>query len=404
MQSRGFFPEAMLAKVTAPAKIIPECGACGLYRGCTNPKMPVSGEGRRKILVVAEAPGEEEDKQGTQLVGADGQLVRHTFRKYGIELDRDCWKTNALICRPPDDAKPDNLQIGYCRPNVMAAIEEYNPETIILLGGVAINSVIGALWREDVGGSARWAGYQVPAHRPNAWLCPTYHPSYVRREKRNPLVALWWERHLEAAFARSGRPHAIPPDYRHQVEVVLDTDKAARILTQMVAKGGPVAFDYETNMLKPDWPDSRIICAAACWRGRRTIAYPWHGAAIEASRQLLWSAEPKIAANMKFEHRWTHRAFGRGVRNWLFDTMLGAHYIDNRAEIASLKFQSFALLGQPAYDNHIAPYLKNYGDSRMNRAVKEVPIEELLLYNGMDALLEYHVAVTQMTAMGMEMP
>ena len=68
--------------------------------------MPVTGEGRLKILILAEAPGEQEDAQNTQLIGPAGQVLRKTLAGFGVDLDRDCRKTNAVRCRPPGNRRP----------------------------------------------------------------------------------------------------------------------------------------------------------------------------------------------------------------------------------------------------------------------------------------------------------
>ena len=76
--------------------------------------------------------------------------------------------------------------------------------------------------------------------------------------------------------------------------------------------------------------------------------------------------------------------------------MLAAHVLDNRGGISSIKFQAFVLLGQPDYDSSIKEYLKSRdpGGYGLNR-VKQAPVKPLLLYCGLDSLLEYLVAKKQ---------
>lgn len=399
---RGFFAGSTLAQSKPPQSLVPKCGACGLHKTCISPKMAVTGEGRRRVLVVAEAPGEREDETGVQLVGSAGAVLRSKLHDIGIDLDRDCWKTNALICRPPNNRQPTAEEVDYCRPNLLNTITALKPDVIIPLGGVAVGSLIGHIWREDPGGIGRWAGWQIPSHAINAWVCPTWHPSYIQRlrDADDPAI-LWWTRHLKAAFQLQGIPWpGNPPKYEDRIERIYDTDVAARIIRGMIARGGPVAFDYETNMLKPDCPEARIVSCSVCWRGVRTIAYPWHGAAITATRELLVSPLPKVASNAKFEERWTWAAFGHGVRAWGHDTLLGAHCHDNRPDVCSIKFQSFIWLGTPTYDDHIAPFLQSLPGQKVNRIETEIALPDLLLYNGMDSLLEFLVMVKQREALG----
>jgi hypothetical protein len=74
--------------------------------------------------------------------------------------------------------------------------------------------------------------------------------------------------------------------------------------------------------------------------------------------------------------------------------MIAAHLLDNTPGITGLKFQSFILLGQESYDDHIKPFFKSKGKSRFNR-IKELDLNELLLYGGLDSLLTYKIAMKQ---------
>lgn len=384
----GFFPESSLA-LKRPLPLLPACGRCGLHKSCRSPKMPVHGEGRRKVLVVGEAPGGTEDEQGRPFVGKAGRYLRSLLPD-DVDLDRDCWVTNALACRPPANATPTPEQVEACRPAVFKALRDLGPETVILLGGPAVRSVIGQLWgKGDPGGAGRWAGWVVPNREPDCWLCPTYHPSYAMRsdEVGDPVPSLLLRRHLAAAFALEGRPWGgAAPDYRDQVEVILDPGKAARRLRRFCKKTTPVAFDYEAEAIKPDGPKLRIACAAVS-DGEETVAFPWHGEAAEAAREFLRSPVPKVASNLQYEERWTLAKLGCPVRNWHHDTMLAAHLLDNRPGVAGLKFQAFALLGWPSYDDHVHPYLVSPGSNEPNK-VFECDVWDLCLYCGLDAVLE----------------
>jgi uracil-DNA glycosylase family 4 len=361
--------------------------------------MPVTGKGRRKVLVVAEAPGEQEDEQGIQLIGKSGQYLRDTLSDIDVDLDRDCWKTNAVICRPPKNEVND-IHIESCRPNLNKTIKELNPTAIILLGGSPVKSLIGQLWKagESPGGIGRWAGWQIPSQKLNAWVCPTFHPAYLLR-KHDVSLELWFKRHLQEALALSGRPwEEGVPDFASQVEIIYESDKAARIVRRMTERGGTVAFDYETNMLKPDHKDSRIVCCSVCWEGMKTIAFPWHGEVVTAMGELLRSNVAKVGANNKFEQRWTRKEFGHGVRNWVWDCMTVAHILDYRPLITSVKFQAFVQLGQTCWDGVVGPYLRADSGYEKNR-IKEVDLGTLLMYCGMDSLCEWMIAEKQKTTM-----
>ena len=395
LNMKGFFSDSAFTTETKPLRF-PECGTCGLYRGCQSPKMEPTGKGRKGILIVGESPGVEEDAKGIQFIGKSGQYLRKVLRKIGIDLEEDCWKTNAVICHPPNNKTTRN-HMRYCQPNLLNTIERLKPTVIIPLGKMATESLIGWLWKEDFGSMGRWVGWRIPCRRYNAWICPTYHPSYALRQN-DPMLDRTIEDHLRKAFEYEERPAPVS-DYRKKILIYLEIDRVVTLIgavSSNIDSFGPIAFDYETNMLKPDSKNARIISCAIRWK-EGCVAYPWHGKAIEATGRLLKSPIPKIAANMKFEDRWTRKEFGHGVRNWHWDTMLAAHVLDNRSSISSLKFQAFVKLGQENYDHHIRPFLKG-GEDGTNR-IEELDLKELLLYNGMDALLEYELAMLQMGEM-----
>jgi len=366
--------------------------------------MPVSGEGRRRILVVAEAPGKDEDDQGIQLVGKSGTLLKDKLRQLGVDMRRDCWLTNAVICRPPNNETPDNNKIDYCRPNLIKTLNELKPEIIIPIGKSAVRSLIGHVWKDsDLGEMSRWAGWNIPCQKPNAWICPTYHPAYLLR-MNDPLLDKLFSEHLEAAIEHEGRPWKEIPDYKAQVECVQDVNKAARIIREFIQRGGVSAFDYETTSIKPEHEQADILAASICWRGKRTIAFPMYGEARQAMREFLESDVPKIGANMKFEDRWSRRVLGVHVRKWYWDTVLGAHTEDQREGTTSVKFQAFVRLGVMSYDDHIKPLLKAKKGTKVNQARREIDLSDLLLYNGLDSLLEYLIAMEQMRSLKYPLP
>jgi uracil-DNA glycosylase family 4 len=376
--------------------MLPRCGECGLFKTCKSPKMKPSGKGRLNIMVVGEAPGADEDREGVQFVGKTGRYLRDVVRKAGFDLDRDCVKTNALICRPPDNSIKDETAIDHCRPNILKAVEEHSPDVMILLGKLAIKSVIGFLWKEDVGEVGRWVGWQIPSQRFNCWICPTWHPSFLlRSEKKDVVRETMFARHVTDALNLKGKPWKEVPDYRSKVRVVYDVDEAAKVVRRLARGDRPVAFDYETNMLKPDSDRGRIVCCSVS-DGKTTVAFPWYGSVVEAMKDFLRSKVPKIASNMKFEKRWSLSKLGIDVKDWDVDTMLLSHVLDNRPSINSIKFQSFVRLGQEAYDEHIRPFLqtKGGGGYAENR-VTECDLGDLMLYCGMDSLLEWKVAKPQ---------
>lgn len=380
--------------------LIPQCSACGLKNDCNSPKMPVDGKGRKKILILGEAAGQTEDREGKPFVGQSGGLLWETLAKFGVERN-DCWIYNSVICRPHtkngSNRTPTDKEIGYCRPNVIKTIQELKPEVIIPLGGSAVKSLLGWIWKEDVGAIRRWDGWQIPSQKLNAWITPTWHPAALLHEdnqgdKDNAVKKLFFERHLEAASRLDGRPWKIVPDYKSKVEIILDDREAAEQITGFIERGKTTAFDLETNRLKPDHEDAEIFSCSMS-DGKKTISFPVFGKANEALFQFAKSDVPKTGHNIKFEHRWFLR-FGVTVKNWVWDSIVAAHVLNNSPGITGLKFQSFVLLGQDSYEGGVKPYLKAKGSNTAN-TIYQSHLRAMLLYGGLDSLLEYKVAQIQ---------
>lgn len=399
----GFFQESELLTSQAPMPRTPQCGRCGLLRKCISPKMPIAGKGEKKILIVGEAPGEDEDKRNKPFVGRTGMLLQDTLEEFGINMRRDCWITNSLICRPPGNAEPSSVQIESCRPNIVNAIEELKPEKILLFGKAAVSSVIGWLWKKNVGEMGRWTGWHIPVQSINAWVCPAWHPSFIARiddrDSSGRVIRVLWRNDIRNALKVQGRPWSVVPDYESQVRIIINHHEAGEAIREIIKAGRTCAFDYETNCLKPDWDDAEIVSCSIS-NGHNTISYPWLGDAIVATREFVQSKVKKIASNIKFEDRWTRRKLKSKVRNWWWDTMVGGHVQDNRRGITSIKFQSFIWLGARAYNDHIEPFLRTKGNAKINTVIKSVELKQLLLYGGLDSLLEYHTCFKQRKVLG----
>jgi hypothetical protein len=110
-------------------------------------------------------------------------------------------------------------------------------------------------------------------------------------------------------------------------------------------------------------------------------------------KKLLLSPVPKIGWNIKYEDRW-FAAMGVSVNNWAWDGMQAAHVLDHRPGITGLKFQAYVRLGQSSYGDRVHPMLEASSGNDPNR-IRQVDLRELLLYNGLDSLLTYNVAVAQ---------
>lgn len=376
------------------------CDLCRLDTQCRSPRQPVSGRGLRKILIVGEAPGELEDRQSVPLAGNELAYLKRSLARHGADLDRDCWLTNALLCKADlRRTREVPKQVEYCRPNVLGSIRSLQPTSILLLGSVAVKSVLTPLWGEDPKGVNRWDGWRIPSQELNAWVIPAYHPGYVLRQKATEV----YDRRFDEAVAFALGCASPWPDGKPQRRIEYPGEsEVAQAVEYFCRSAVPVAFDYETNMLKPGHPKSRLYCCALS-DGTTTISYPMVGNAVEATKRFLLSPVRKVGANAKFESAWSEAVLGVSPRNVAYDVVVEGHLLDSRKGVAGVKFQSFVRLGEPPYSRHVEAYLKGKrkGGYSRNR-IRDMDRTTLLKYCGMDALLEWEIARHQTESRGKE--
>jgi len=388
--SKGFFPQSQAASIK-PSTGIAKCGACKLHKTCHTPRMKPMGKGRKNILIISDAPTELEDRKGVSFVGREGEFLKKHLTRLGVDLKRDCIRTHAVTCHPKHDFT--DINIDACQSHIIKTIKKHNPILIILLGDTAIKSLMSWVWKDSVGGPGRWMGFLMPNQKLNTWIMSTYHPKKVLY-KKDPLLEKAFKAHLKTAIKKVGtRPWKKLPKYEGDVEIITNPSKAARAIEVLGRQASCLAFDYECNCLKPEYNKAALISASICFDNKDTIAFPFTKSVREPFIKLLRRPVCKIACNIKFEDRWTRYHLKTGVRNWYWDTMIAAHVLDNRKEITSLKFQSAVLLGMDCYDGHIEPFLKS-DKSKLNR-INEIDMRDLLLYNGLDSLLTFKVALKQ---------
>jgi len=398
--SKGFFKlSEVQTKRTKQVGKNALCAKCKLFEGCHSPKMLPGGSGVLKLLHIAEAPGKQEDVQNEQLVGNSGQFYAEALRKFGIELN-DGKKTNAVCCRPLKNKTPTLSQIKCCAPNVQKCIAEFKPKVIITLGGPAISSLLHHKFNKNIGGISKWQGFTIPDREYNAWICPTFHPSYIMRESTPEAAASIFYSDLGKAISMLDEPVPKFEKEENFVEILKHPGEVIKYLKHLVAdKVFLTAFDYETTGLKPQQQEQKIKSCAISEGPFHVVAFPFFDNLkfIQTFRDYLTNKNiKKIAANIKYERDWSLVKAGVKLKGIFFDTMLGAHFINNRPGITSLEHYNYINFGLEPYDTHIKKFLKSgKGGNELNH-IDKISLKDLLIYNGMDALTEFRNALVQM--------
>jgi DNA polymerase len=167
------------------------CVKCGLAATRTRTVFGV-GNPHADWLVIGEAPGAEEDRQGKPFVGAAGKLLDAMLQAIGLSREQNVFITNMLKCRPPGNRDPKAEEVAACLPYLMRQIAAIKPKLILAVGRIAAQSLLAT----DVP-LGRLRG-RVHRFGPlSTALIVTYHPAYLLRSPAEKRKA--WE---DLKFAR----------------------------------------------------------------------------------------------------------------------------------------------------------------------------------------------------------
>jgi DNA polymerase len=169
-----------------------DCESCDL---CKTRGQVVFGEGPENplIMIIGEAPGEEEDTQGKPFVGPSGDKLDKILSYINIPRE-EVYISNAVLCKPPNNRNPRQEEIAECKWRLDLQIQLLKPKLIVVLGRIAMQSLQGepfkgalnqffcdspALLSSHKDG---WMRYVTGDHE--SLVLATYHPSYILRRPK----------------------------------------------------------------------------------------------------------------------------------------------------------------------------------------------------------------------------
>lgn len=170
------------------------CTRCALASGRTQ---VVFGEGnpRASLMVVGEAPGADEDKQGRPFVGRSGQLLdRLLWEELGVAR-ADVYIANVIKCRPPNNRDPEPAEIAECSPWLSEQLAIIGARVLLPLGNFATRFLLGT--KKGIR-SVRGEEYPYPG-REGVVVVPTFHPAAALRSRNDTLPL------MRADFVRAKR-------------------------------------------------------------------------------------------------------------------------------------------------------------------------------------------------------
>lgn len=169
---------------------VADCKACALHEQRTQTVFGV-GDRRARLMVIGEAPGADEDRQGEPFVGRAGQLLDAMLLAIGFERSQ-VYIANIVKCRPPGNRDPHAEEAAACRDYLARQIELVGPELILSVGRVSAHNLLGT---DEAVGRLRGTVHRLdPGNVP---LIVTYHPAYLLRRPQEKAKS-WQD--LQAAW------------------------------------------------------------------------------------------------------------------------------------------------------------------------------------------------------------
>lgn len=180
-------PKGTYHQMSELAQHCNQCQRCELGQTRTH---AVVGRGNlnAQIMIVGEAPGQNEDETGLPFVGRSGQLLEKILASVNLTTEEDVYIANINKCRPPNNRVPTPSEMAACLPYLSEQIRLVDPKIILLTGATALKGLTGE--KQAItkirGQWIEWEGR----------LCmPIFHPSYLLRnpskEKGSPKWLMW---------------------------------------------------------------------------------------------------------------------------------------------------------------------------------------------------------------------
>lgn len=318
-----------------------DCRMCRLCEGAKTVCILGTGDNKADGMIVGEAPGASEDDGGKPFVGRAGQLLHEALKEVGLDPD-DLYITNAVHCRPPENRTPTKAEWRKCKPWLDYELSKVKPKVVLLVGNVALESVLGLKGIKKLRGQ--------PIEKGGVIYLPTWHPAYILRDDRARPQLISDLRKFAAMIESGGMPNV--PELDH---IIVETTADRLEMMKYLRSTRRLVFDLETTGLSP-WhseitsinlgDDKRQFCipvSAEAW------AVPWEEEdVLEMLVEIDRMGHRKCNQNAKFDSLflWLHFDI-----KWLvdFDTML-AHYMLNENALHGLEVLAAERFGALDWD------------------------------------------------------
>jgi uracil-DNA glycosylase family 4 len=293
------------------------CKGCIGYSWSCKEYVPASGTGDNGVLVIAEAAGEHETKEGMPLVGKAGYYLWQNLARVGIE--REGFRIhNVLSCRPPNnklakESYEENV-ISYCSPLLDGTITDQQERcrksgkhfVIVTLGRIAFKRIMGIndkhpIMRQD------YIGYPFWSDQYKCWVLAADHPSYLMRGNNHliPVLQFVFKRALEIAdngLVLDTHEYLLDPAPETFAQWVHDYEHAWTEDPKNIVLSYDIETPYkqglgEDELAKEDGEDYNILRCSFAYRPNQAVSVPWRAEYRPYLEELFSSPGTKVGWN-----------------------------------------------------------------------------------------------------------
>lgn len=152
---------------------------CALKKTAKNTVF-ADGNPNADVMLVGEAPGADEDREGLPFVGRSGKLLDLMFQSIGLTRKENLYISNIIPWRPPGNRQPTAAETTICLPFIQRHIELVAPKYLIFVGGVSAKALLNTT-EGIMRLRGKWIDYTSPGLPEPIKAMPIYHPAYILR-------------------------------------------------------------------------------------------------------------------------------------------------------------------------------------------------------------------------------
>ncbi len=158
-----------------------DCDKCPLAKNRHNIVVD-RGNPDAKVVIIGEAPGENEDLQGKAFVGRAGKLLDQILLELGFDTNRDSLILNVAKCRPPENRAPTQEEADTCKPYLKKQLALVKPAMILLLGATALKHILKD--KKKIPVTKIVGKFLEDPQYPGIRFMVVFHPAYILRDPR----------------------------------------------------------------------------------------------------------------------------------------------------------------------------------------------------------------------------